>query len=54
MEIVRYLNGVEISRDELYSRSIVTDEIKSAMNDVRARMGSKHKTSENENERSTE
>lgn len=38
MEIVRYLNGVEISREELYSKEMVTEEIKAAVNEVRTRI----------------
>ena len=33
MEIVRYLNGSEISREELYLKKYVSDEMKAAMKD---------------------
>lgn len=38
MEIIRHLNGNEISKEELYSRRLVTEEMKSAMNEVRSRL----------------
>ena len=38
IEITRYLNGVEISKEELYSRQTVTDEMKNVLKDVRDRI----------------
>ncbi len=38
MEIVRYLNGTVITKDELYCKRFITEEMISAMNDVRSRV----------------
>lgn len=38
MEIIRHLNGSEISKEELYSKRFVTEEMKNAMNEVRSRL----------------
>ena len=38
MEIIRFLNGVEISREELYSRKMVTEEMMAVVNEVRRRV----------------
>lgn len=46
MEIVRYLNGNEISREELYLKKYVSDEMKAAMKDVRARIYTKAEENE--------
>ena len=41
MEIVRYLNGNEISKEALYLQRYVSEEMKAAMKDVRSRMYAK-------------
>ena len=38
MKITRYLNGVEISKNDLYSQKIITNELKAAVNEVRKRV----------------
>lgn len=38
LEIKRYLNGTEISAEELYSVKTVTDEMKTVLRDVRERV----------------
>ena len=38
MEIVRYLNGSMVTKDELYCKRFITEEMISAMNDVRSRV----------------
>ena len=51
MEIVRYLNGVEISKDELYSKRFITEEMKSVVNEVRSRV---QNTEDDDNKRKYE
>ena len=38
LEIKRYLNGVEITAEELYSVQTVTDEMRTALRDVTERI----------------
>ena len=51
MEIVRYLNGVEISEDELHAKRFITEEMRSVMNEVRSRI---QNTEDNDDKRKHE